>query len=34
MTFVEGDPQAQSGLATTAGNPRKWGRIFELARAF
>jgi len=32
MTIAEGDPKAQSGLATTPGNPRGRRRIFELAR--
>src|SRR5262245_48577394 len=31
-TIAEGDRQALSGLATTAGNPCRWGRAFELAR--
>ena len=32
MTIAEGRPKAQSGFATTAGNPRRRRRIFELAR--
>jgi len=32
MTIPEGDPEAQFGVATAAGNLRRRRRIFELAR--